>query len=253
MRATGAMSRLAGCAAAALALLLAVPGGARAQEWQFGASSYLWLAGMSGKLKAGPASGAEFDVSFGEIFKNLTFLPPPVMLSAEARNGRFAIVTDFIFMKVEQDLDTRGVLFGGGDVSMSSLEWSVAGYYRLLDGERAKIDLGGGFRLWNIRTKAKLDPGQLPGRTATLDELFVDPILSVRALFPFAQGWSATVAGDIGGFGISSKLTWQALGTVNYQVTSWSELRLGYRYLAVDRSKIDMALHGPIVGASFRF
>jgi opacity protein-like surface antigen len=47
------------------------------------------------------------------------------------------------------------------------------------------------------------------------------------------------------------------LGTLQYQVADSITLDAGYRYLAVDYKnggfKFDMALSGPIIGASIRF
>jgi hypothetical protein len=224
---------------------------ARAQEWQFALTPYAWLAGMSGKVKAGAASGSRFDVSFGEIFDHLSF--PPLMLAGEARNGRFGITADVMFMVLKSDLETRNVLFNDGSVKMSSVTASLGGYYRVLDLPAASLDAGAGARLWHFSNKVKLNPGLLAGRKETFEQTFVDPILSLRAGLRLAEGWSVTVLGDIGGFGVSSDLTWQILGTVNYQATSWMELRLGYRHMAVDRKKVDFDLTGPILGATFRF
>ena len=47
------------------------------------------------------------------------------------------------------------------------------------------------------------------------------------------------------------------LGTIQYQVADYLTLDAGYRYLAVDYDDggflFDVALSGPIIGASFRF
>jgi hypothetical protein len=224
---------------------------ARAQEWQFALTPYAWLAGMSGKVKGGPAGGPRFDVSFGEIFDHLSF--PPLMLAGEARYGRFGITADIMFMVLKSDLETRNILFNDGSVKMTSLTASLGGYYRAVDLPSVSLDAGAGVRLWHMSTKVKLNPGLLAGRSDTIEQTFADPVFSLRAGLRLAEGWSVTVLGDIGGFGVSSDLTWQVLGTVNYQAANWIELRLGYRHLAVDRKRIDFDLSGPILGATFRF
>lgn len=65
------------------------------------------------------------------------------------------------------------------------------------------------------------------------------------------------MAGDIGGLGVGSRLTWQALGSVNY---AWNEkltLKAGYRALHVDYRNggfsYDVTQHGPAVAATYRF
>ncbi len=245
--------RLYLCLSALAAAFVVSPPPARAQgqDWQFGLTVYGWLAGMSGTIKTGRASGSDFDVSFSDILDSLdTF---PVMLSGEARYGRFGIVTDFIYLATKADIDTRGVLFNGGEVKLTSLEWSVAGYYRLFDEKTFKLDGGAGFRLWDLSTEITLNPGLLPGASEKVDETFVDPILALRANIALSDTWSVSLLGDIGGFGVSSDFTWQALGTINYRAANWVDLRLGYRYLALERDAIDVDLYGPIAGATFRF
>ncbi len=226
---------------------------ARAQTagWEFAASAYLWMAGMHGKVHSGPADGARFDVGFGKIITSLDGVP--VMASAEVRNGRFALMTDLIWLRLKDDLETRGVLFDDGSVRMSTVEFGFIGFYRAVDGPRIKLDAGGGGRLWSVKTRVKLNPGLLAGRSDEIGDTFVDPVVALRAIIGFTDDWSMTVYGDIGGFGVSSKLTWQALATINYRVNSWADVRLGYRYIAVDRSKIDVSLRGPILGGTFRF
>jgi hypothetical protein len=70
--------------------------------------------------------------------------------------------------------------------------------------------------------------------------------------------------GDIGGFGLQSQLTWQAVATYSYawQFTGYQLAAVaGYRALAVDYSTgsganargANIVLHGPIVGFSVRF
>lgn len=72
-----------------------------------------------------------------------------------------------------------------------------------------------------------------------------------------AVPWSVTMIGDVGGFDAGSRLTWQALGTVNY---GWNEnwtLHAGYRAPHVDYRKgrflYDTTMHGPILAATYRF
>ena len=61
----------------------------------------------------------------------------------------------------------------------------------------------------------------------------------------------------VGGFGVASDLTWQLVGTLEYQFSDWFAARAGYRHLKVDYEDggfvWDVDLSGPIVGATFRF
>ena len=56
-----------------------------------------------------------------------------------------------------------------------------------------------------------------------------------------------------GGFSV----TWQAVGTLNYQVADQVYLSAGYRHMSFDYRKdgmiLDVDMTGPLFGATFRF
>jgi hypothetical protein len=63
---------------------------------------------------------------------------------------------------------------------------------------------------------------------------------------------------DIGGFGVSSDLVWQAFLGFGYRITENASLAVGYRGLGVDYSSgeyrtLDVINHGPVLGFEFRF
>jgi hypothetical protein len=67
--------------------------------------------------------------------------------------------------------------------------------------------------------------------------------------------------GDIGGFSVGSKFSWNASGYLGYSVSQMMSLWAGYRALGVDyesgsgNSKFvyDMLFRGPVLGVSFLF
>jgi hypothetical protein len=94
---------------------------------------------------------------------------------------------------------------------------------------------------------------------------WVDPLVGLRLRHQFAPGVNFVVSGDVGGFGVGSKFSWQALAALNYDFcvrnnVTWSGM-LGYKALFVDYSKgsgathyeYDTTMHGPIIGVTARF
>jgi opacity protein-like surface antigen len=66
--------------------------------------------------------------------------------------------------------------------------------------------------------------------------------------------WFASLIGDVGGFGLSSDITWQAFAGVGYQISDRWLLQLGYRALGVDyRSNGFRFEYGPLLGLGIRF
>ena len=90
----------------------------------------MWFAGVSGDVGVNSnLPTVDVDVNFSEIFKAIDWFPPPVMLAGEVRYGRFAFLSDLMFLGLEGDdfKDARpGVRggragFGHGDLDLRGL------------------------------------------------------------------------------------------------------------------------------------
>ena len=101
--------------------------------------------------------------------------------------------------------------------------------------------------------------------TASGSVAWADPLVGARLRHQFAPGWNLVMSGDVGGFGVGSKFSWQALAALNYDFyvrnnVTWSGM-IGYKALNVDYSRgaglthyeYNMTMYGPIIGISARF
>jgi hypothetical protein len=226
-----------------------------AGSWSFGLTPYIWFASLKGDVAT--LSGlppVSVDADFGDIIENTDFA---LMLAAEARRGRFGIITDLNYLALSADGDTPGPLFGGAEVDTSTVFATVAGFYQLLAHERVSLDALAGARVWYVDTEIDLSAGLLPARSAQDDEVWADPVIGLRWTAPLGRGFFLAGAADVGGFGVESDSTWQLLGTLGYRFNDWFSARAGYRHLDVDYDHDgfvwDVELSGPIVGATFRF
>src|SRR5262245_5021632 len=86
--------------------------------WSFSLSPYVWFAGMSGDVGVNANLPViDVDVSFADIFENIDWFPPPVMVVGEVRYGRFAAFTDFIYLGLDSnDEVTKGPVAAAVDV-----------------------------------------------------------------------------------------------------------------------------------------
>jgi hypothetical protein len=226
-----------------------------ADGWRFGVTPYVWFASLKGDVATFPRlPSASVDVGFDDIIENTDFA---LMLAAEARRDRFGIVADLSYLSLSADGDVPGPLFGGADVDVRTVFGTVAGLYRAVKTDKVSVDVGAGFRIWYVDTEISFSSGLLPGRSFEADEVWADPIIGLRFEAELGRGFSFAAAGDVGGFGLASDLTWQLLGTLDYRFNDWFSVRAGYRHLAVDYENDgfvwDVDLSGPIVGATFRF
>ena len=70
-------------------------------------------------------------------------------------------------------------------------------------------------------------------------------------------GWAQGLEGDIGGFGVSSEFTWQAMAALGYRTSENSSLLLGYRAIGTDYTNdgftYDIVAHGVALGFEYTF
>jgi hypothetical protein len=226
--------------------------------WSFRVSPYFWMTSLKGDVGVGKRlPPAKVDIDFNQIFDAIDWSHPPVMLSGEVRYDRFAFVTDFIDVKLEDSQSpTIGPVSLKTDATLTLAIWTFGGSYRLLQQGPATLDVMAGGRLWNLDGTLKLK-GPRRGRNFSGNQTWVDPIVGVSGRVDLGSGFALQAEGDVGGFGVGADSDWQVVGALQYQVSNWLSLDAGYRYLTVNYSnggfRLDASMSGPIIGASFRF
>jgi hypothetical protein len=225
------------------------------QDWHFQLAPYVWLASLEGDIAT--LSGlpkVEVDAGFDDILDHTDLA---VMLAAEARYRRLGVFVDLAYMELSIDEGTPGPFFSEVDLSTDTFFATIAGFYRVVDEDRGGLDLFAGARVWYIDTVLEFEPGLLQGRRTSDDDTWVDPVLGARASFQLFGPFFASAGGDIGGFGAASDFTWQAIGTLDLVPWDWLAIRAGYRHVDVDYDHggfvWDVAMSGPILGATLRF
>jgi hypothetical protein len=237
------MKHLVLCTLAAAAALF--PGTSRADDtnqWSFDVSIYGLAASMAGDVTVKGVSG-DLDVGFDKIWDHLKF---GAMGSASVGYGKWALSTEVIYMDLE---GSKGPLTG------KAQQWLVqpALEYRL----NQYVGFYAGTRYNNIRLE--LDgPGAI-NPAGTHD--WWDPILGTRLSLPLWRKLSFNVNGDVGGFDVGSRLTWQAYPYFNWQISKLASVQAGYRLLYTDyetgsglsRFKYDVLTQGPQIGFTLSF
>jgi hypothetical protein len=120
-----------------------------------------------------------------------------------------------------------------------------------------------------VKGKADLDQlgfqksGSLAvARSGTIN--WVDPFVGLRVRHQLTPGHELQFLGDVGGFDAGSDFSWQLFGGYSFDFGVWQTTLhglVGYRALAVDYSQdsaakqnsVDLILHGPVIGLSFRW
>jgi hypothetical protein len=210
----------------------------------------------------------------------------------EARKGPFAVITDLVYLKLganPSDTRSRSVRPEiGGSLSASvdlqfemfigeaALAYELARWNGAAPGTGTALDIYGGGRLWwqtadaTLAVNARLVVGDLVlerGRAIAEsgDISWFDPLIGLRLRHHFSPTIELMLRGDVGGFGVGSQSSWQAMGAFSWEFARtesavWSAM-LGYRALQVDYQKgsgntlyeYDIVTHGPILGVTARF
>jgi hypothetical protein len=251
-------------------------------KWTFGVQPYLWLPSINGSLSYSvpPGSGgsANVDISSNSLLEALDFA---LMLEAEARKGKWAILTDFIYLDMgAQDSQVKSVNFSGpggrvtlpvtvngsASATLKGTLWELAGSYTVAHSEASSLDVLLGFRYFGIETTTDWNlsatitdnvSGKTFARTGSVkesDDLW-DGIVGIRGRIGLGSGkWGIPYYLDVGTG--SSTITWQGAAGIQYR-WSWIDLNLMYRYLYYDMESgkllQNVSFNGPALGVNFRF
>jgi len=209
----------------------------------------------------------------------------------EASKGRWSIYGDVVWGKfglsgdaVAQRNPTANLSLSAGanaglDYETTMIESGVAYQVANWSGAQSStaLDLLGGARYWNqeldlsLAMTGAVDFGRLGleragsravARSGTIE--WVDPFVGLRVRHELAPGQELQFLGDVGGFGVGSDFSWQLFAGYSFDFSFWQSTLhglVGYRALAVDYSEgsgtkansIDLVLHGPVAGLSFRW
>jgi len=256
-----------------------------ADEWQFQVTPYIWLPTIDGNLNYAPPAGGggSPDIEVGPT-DWLDLLNIGVLIGGSARKGRFSIFTDFVYLSMTKNGDSRvasveGALPGGrvtvpvsADLTLNTrtdldgLTWMLAAGYTVKETETSLVDVFAGVRLFSVDISASWDLSAAittPGGQELLaaqggigsDVDLWDGIVGVRGHIGFGDGhWSVPYHFDVGAG--SSDLTWNAVAGLS-RTFRWGDLILIYRHLEYDEDSSGLmqnfSFSGPAFGAVFRF
>jgi hypothetical protein len=258
--------------------------------WQFRFAPYAWATSLNGNATVHGIK-SNVNVSFIDILQKSDSVVA-LMGYAEARYDRWSIFGDANWSrvtasgaKVGQRNLPSGVNVSAGvnaSITFNSFIGEAALGYEVIrwpwsSTSATSVDALGGLRYWNQSADLKLDLAaaasfaplgfnvfgtRAVGKSGTLE--WTDPIVGFRIRHSLTPVDDLQLRGDVGGFGVGSKFTWEAFAGYSHRFMWGSQpvdAFLGYRALSVDYSQgsgftkagINMVIHGPIFGAVFDF
>jgi opacity protein-like surface antigen len=261
-------------------------------EWRIFVMPYMWAFNINGNATERDQTMG-VDVTIIDAIAKSSAMPLAFMGRVEARNGPVSFYGDVAWAQLRfagSTLKLRSpfadLLLGvhaNGRLKMTIGIGEAGGAYELacwkLDGADSytAFDAYAGLRYWYLAQELSLDLiGAASAQSLGLDDVggraiaksgalqWIDPVVGLRLRHEFAHGNEFQMRGDIGGFGVGSKFSWEVYGGYSHDF-EFAGLNLtgtiGYRALSVDysqtvegrRNGVNAILHGPITGVSLRF
>ena len=221
-------------------------------SWEFRVGLPVWATGLEGDTGVLGLSNS-VDIGFDDI---LSHLDMTAALSFEARKGRLAFISSFIYMNISDVVDTPGPLFDSVSLDIKQLVVDAAVSYAVVDdpGFRVEALVGARYNSIDIDFKARSKRGS---RSASSENDWVDPYIGFQTRTRLNECLDLIVKGDIGGFDVGSELTWQAYAGLEYGFSNSMYGALGYRAISVDYSSggftYDMVTSGPQLEFGMKF
>ena len=218
-------------------------------EWHYAVVPYVWIVGLDGDVGVRRLTSS-VDLKPWEVYKSLQF---GVMGAVEARRNQYMLALDGIYAKLgdAKALAIRGDT-GGLDLTEHLTILQPAGGYTIGDSTWS-VDFLLGMRYWNLSTSLDVNFPRLSNERSGTKQ-WLDATGGFRFHWMPIERFRVVAAGDGGGGG--SKDTWQAYGSLGYDVSTRWSASLAYRVLAVnydrDNFLFDTRLKGFVVGATYR-
>lgn len=220
--------------------------------WRVGTSMYVWTTRLDGDMTF-QGTTVPVDVPFDKIFENLKFT---FMGLVEVGKGRWSFMSDLFYAKLEPSVSTQRFDFNS---QIEQFIGNFAVFYNVVENPTTRFDVFGGARVNWMETDVDIE-GKGPlgvDISESAEKTWVDPIIGFRVHHDINDKWFVRALADIGGFGVSSDLTWQAMALLGYRITDKASAGLGYRAIGTDYTSggttYDVISNGLLLGLEYRF
>jgi hypothetical protein len=208
-------------------------------SWEFTIEPLLWIPSLEGEGGADGGNEVDLDRGYDDFFGELD---AGFLLAFEARmpHSQVALIADGLWVRFTDD---EGSVETETEVAMVE----VGAAYEL---GRSGFEPTAGLRWVGLSLDVEVG-----GLDASSSASWIDPWLGARWRRELWRGFDLTLRGDVGGFGVGSDFTWQALAALRITLGDHWSFDVGYRALSVDFDDDDLdydaLAHGPVIGLAF--
>jgi hypothetical protein len=215
-------------------------------RWKIDVTPYFWLSGLNGDLTV-DGNTVPLDLSSGDVSELISW---GISAHVEARKKLWVLIADVRYRNLDSQEEFQST------VMRNTLAEGSVGYW-VIDWMRFNItaDVIAGLRYANMRAEIRDAPNAPSG-----EENWIDPLVGGRVAWKPGEAWTISLRGDVGGFGVGSKFSYNLGLSGGWRFNNFSVI-LGYRAWYADYEsgsgadlfKYDVTPHGPGVGMTFHF
>ncbi|NWK54664.1 outer membrane beta-barrel protein [Verrucomicrobiaceae bacterium N1E253] len=219
-------------------------------EWYYRVALYGWGQSLDGDIGV-MGQTAAVDVDFSDLVEDLEI---GLMGAVEIGKGRWSVLLDLNYADLSDEISTPNSKI---DFEQEQLVGNLVLNYQAINSDVSKLTLFGGIRGNWLDVNMSYTGGPLKDRTLDEDKSWADPIIGLRYRQDLGSSIYLRALGDVGGFGVSSDFTWQAMAGLGWQFNPCGGLFLGYRAIGTDYEDggftYDLSAHGPMIGLEYKF
>ncbi|MCF7676161.1 MAG: hypothetical protein K9N23_18995 [Akkermansiaceae bacterium] len=223
---------------------------ATAPAWHWRAAIYGWATALDGDVTI-RGRNAGVDVGFDDVLDNLDWA---VMGAVEIGCDKWSFLADLFYAELSAST-VKGPDYFSSQLSQFIGNFVVA--YNVVDSGPTRFDVYAGVRVNSLDADLDISRLGVPTFSGSQSKTWVDPIIGVRFQRDLSEKFFFRAVGDIGGFGVSSDFTWQALAAFGYRLCDNASVALGYRGIGTDYSSggfgYDVISHGVLLGLECTF
>jgi len=221
--------------------------------WQVRAALYGWGTALDGDVTL-RGNNVPVDVGFDDVLDNLDYA---VMGAVEIGNGKWSFLADLFYAELSSSNSKRNLDF---ESQLGQFIGNFVITYNVIDHSSTRFDVYAGARVNSIDANLDITRSGIIGTrvfSGSDSKTWVDPILGVRVQQELSNSFFVRALGDIGGFGVSSDLTWQALAGLGYHINDSGSVLFGYRGIGTDYEDgafgYNVISHGLLLGFEYKF
>jgi hypothetical protein len=221
-----------------------------APAWHWRVGLDVWAQALTGDTMV-RGRNVELDLGIDDTLGNLELAAMGVV---EVGYGRWSLVADLNYAELSS---SRGTARTYSTIDLSQFIGNFALSCNLIDNGATRFDVYAGARVNSLEMDLNMTVAKIRNIPLSGSKTWTDPIIGVRFQQNLSEKFFFRAVADLGGFGVSSDFTWQALAMLGYRINDCASVVLGYRGIGTDYQDgqfgYDATNHGPLLGFEYKF